>query len=204
VNVRVETGQSVADALRGARDVVLAPGVHPGGVEIVRDTVLRGEPGAVLDNGGRGRVLLVQEDGITVEIEGIVVRGGHAELGAGLAVTADAVVRVRDCVFDGNHRVQLRAAGFGAGAGFTTFTRCRLGPRDDVHVGQSARVAFEDCDVAGDLAVVEGAQVEIVGGRVGRLRVRGTTTQLPSVRVVGAAVAEVDLDDAIPGVVVWG
>src|SRR5262245_31814432 len=63
---------AVARALPGDT-VVLAAGVHRGPLRIARPIVLRGEPGGVVEGGGRGTVIEVGASG--VRIERLEVRG---------------------------------------------------------------------------------------------------------------------------------
>lgn len=60
--------------------LTLAPGVYPGGVLIGTPLTLRGEPGAVLDGGGRGDVIRVRAPRVT--LEGLTVRHSGRDLTA--------------------------------------------------------------------------------------------------------------------------
>lgn len=85
--------------------LTLASGRHPGPVTVDRALVLRGEPGAVLDGGGRGSVLEIAAPHVVVER--LAVRGSGRRVitvDAGIrAVQADdAVLRgldVSDCLY---------------------------------------------------------------------------------------------------------
>ena len=68
----------------------LAAGVHHGPLLLERPTVLIGEPGAVLDGGGRGSVITVRADSVT--IQGLVIRNGGRELDHD-----DAAVKLERC-----------------------------------------------------------------------------------------------------------
>jgi nitrous oxidase accessory protein len=67
--------------------LVLAAGVHPGPVRVDRRVVLRGRPGAVVDGGGRGTVLAVVCDGVTVQ--DLEVRGSGSRV-----LTVDSGIQV--------------------------------------------------------------------------------------------------------------
>ena len=67
--------------------VVLAAGTHAGSLVVDRAVVLRGAPGAVVDGGGRGTVILVTAPGAV--LEGLTVRGSGRRV-----ITVDAALRV--------------------------------------------------------------------------------------------------------------
>ena len=67
--------------------VLLQRGVHAGPLQVVRAVTLRGEPGAVLDGGGRATALLVGADGVVVE--DLRIRGSGNRV-----ITIDSGVRV--------------------------------------------------------------------------------------------------------------
>lgn len=82
-SVRVEPGDDVQAALGRAAVgdvVILARGLHKGPVEIARETVLEGEPGAVLEGPGHGSVVTVSAPHAVVR--GLVVRGSGRDLDA--------------------------------------------------------------------------------------------------------------------------
>ncbi len=84
----------------------LLPGVHPGPVVVEVGVRILGEPGAVVEGPGTGTVIAVLAD--AVEISGLTVRGGGADLSSD-----DAVIR-----FDRVHHgvvsgCRVEARGFG-------------------------------------------------------------------------------------------
>lgn len=111
---RAEPGRAAA-ALAAAvtgDTVILLPGRH-GPLVIARSVVLRGEPGAILDGGGRGTALVVTASGAVIadlEVRGsgnrvLTIDGGIRISGAGVTVRR---VRIRDVLYG---IVAERAAG---------------------------------------------------------------------------------------------
>jgi nitrous oxidase accessory protein len=89
VPARAGAAQAALDAAAPGDTVVLARGVHPGPLVMRVRVVLRGEPGAVLDGGGHGTILLVGAPGAT--LEDIAVRGSGAR-----TLTVDAGIHVKN------------------------------------------------------------------------------------------------------------
>jgi len=94
---------AAASALSAARPgdtVVLARGVHPGPLRVERPITLRGEPGAVVDGGGRLTVLDVASDQAVVE--DLALRGSGARV-----LTVDCGIHVRQAARVVIRRVRL-------------------------------------------------------------------------------------------------
>ncbi len=96
----VVAGQEVADAIAAATadDVVVVPaGTHPvAGLRVPEGVTVRGEPGAVLDGGGRA----VLELTAGCRLEGLTVRGGAAGymmIPPTCVTTSGDDIEVRDC-----------------------------------------------------------------------------------------------------------
>ncbi len=70
--------QAALDAAPPGAVLRLTPGVYPGPVVIDRTLTLEGEPGAILDGGGKGRVLSVVAPDVTVR--GLMVRNSGTSL----------------------------------------------------------------------------------------------------------------------------
>ena len=181
----------------------LRPGRYSGGLFLERSVTLRGlADGVILDNDGRGTVLVIPHR-IRVVIERMTLTGGHAGSsfgGAGILVDGFAEVMLRDCV------IQKNRAGVGGGvfvaSGLLTIQRCRLlgnqaARGSAIMAVDVARVMVLDSLIVGgvedghDLVRVgDGAQVSIegstlvLGGAAGTvLAVAGTTTSVPEVRI---------------------
>jgi nitrous oxidase accessory protein len=93
---------SVAAAIATAEPgdvVLLRPGTYAGPLEIARAITLRGEPGAVIDGGGRGTVLRVTASGASVENVTLRGSGGDVqETDAGIHVASASLVALRGLV----------------------------------------------------------------------------------------------------------
>jgi hypothetical protein len=198
---RVLPGETIpADA----DEVVLAPGVHHGSLEIERSLVLRGEPGAILDGGARGWTVLIQADEATVRIEGLTLRNGHAEVGANLYVNGWSEVELVDCRFEDGRALGAGGAGAWIAAGQVRFRDCSFSGNlarwgSDLVATGAAEVSAERTRFAGDVAAREGAQLTLSHCRVeGRLDLRGTTTRAPEVSLLSTEVAVLVNDPELP------
>ncbi len=103
----------IARATRGST-LRLRAGRYPGPLVIDRPMTVVGEPGAVLDGGGRGSVLLVAAPDVTVR-DLAVTGGGHLPQGddAGVVVGGDRVVLERLRVDEVYLGIDLRMASDG-------------------------------------------------------------------------------------------
>ena len=195
--VRVQPGEAIEPHLRAGATVVLAPGVHMGGFAIECSLTLRGEPGAVLDAHRSGPVLRVDQDGLSVSVEGLTLRGGAGEAGGGLLLTGWSEVALHNVCLEDNEAT-LSKGGIGGGAylfrGVLTAEDCtfrdnRAGGGNDLAVGGSARCFVRGGFFAGDVACREGAELTITGAHItGRLVLRGSTTRAPQVSLKGARI----------------
>jgi hypothetical protein len=137
-----------------------------------------------------------------VKLVGVELRGGHAELGAGVRVTGWSTVRLEDCAVGGNRPVQGGSGGLGVSAGHVTAVRVRFAADAGLLLTGASEVELDACEVLGEARVREGAQVKIIDSTIARLDVRGTTTRTPTVDVRGATIREpVVNDDEQPGTI---
>ncbi|MDP2306788.1 MAG: hypothetical protein Q8P18_12260 [Pseudomonadota bacterium] len=207
---RVEAGQPLAEALAAGGIVCLGPGVHAGPLAPTVSVTLRGEAGAVLDAKGGGSVVAVDGDDLVVRIEALTLRGGSAEAGGGVSLTAYSEVVLANCIVEDN---TARALGGGKGGGGGvyanrgtlrveggTFRRNHASIGSDLFVTGVAEVFVTGGHLGGDVAAREGAKVSMEGVKVdGVLDVRGTTTRAPTVTLEGGHLrGGVKNDPALP------
>jgi nitrous oxidase accessory protein NosD len=186
---------AIAAAPEGAT-LCLAPGSYSGCLRIERSLTLRG-PGAILDAGQEGRVLLLPVDGARVLLEGLTLRGGSAKEGGGVAIEAFAELTLRDCRLEGN-----RARGAGGGAlyasmGKVVLERCTLADNQAeagqaLFANQVARLEARSCVLSGAgtgslVLARDGARIEFEGCRLDAplvLEASGTSSRAPELRLV--------------------
>ncbi len=206
--VRIEPGSPIAVHLVPGAVVCLGAGVHTESLVIAASVTLRGEPGAVLDAGRAGPVVQVDEDELVVVIQDLVLRGGAGEAGGGLRLCGWSEVTLSHCTIEGN---EAMLAGGGIGGGIYQ-SRGMLRLRDCALRGNRARTASDYAIVgaargevrggsfAGDIEVLEGAELTLVGCSVaGHVGARGTTTRAPVLVVRGTRVdGGVDNDANLP------
>ncbi len=209
--VHVKAGEPLARAVAAGGTVVLGPGTHEGPLVLGASVVIKGEPGAVIDAGRRGPVVLVSADDIDVMLEGVELHGGQAEAGGGVAVVGYANVTLRGCSVRDNHARGSGGAGLGGGLYAArgtvllegcSFSRNAARAGSDVCATGVAEVRVRQGAYAGDLAAREGATLLVEDARVdGRVDARGTTTRAPTVRLRGADVrGGVVNDPSLPAV----
>ncbi|HNH45844.1 MAG TPA: right-handed parallel beta-helix repeat-containing protein [Myxococcota bacterium] len=181
---RIEAGQPLPST--GA--YILGPGVHQlplltGGVQI------KGEEGAVLDGDG-GTILELLEDGLSVQIEDVELRGGKGEAAGGVVLRGLSRVLLRRCLVRGcvSRRGGV-AGGVYAARGTLILEDCRfeenLGTTaSDLVATGIAEVSLRDCTLGGDVALREGATLTLENSTVeGTLSARGTTTRAPTLHL---------------------
>jgi hypothetical protein len=192
----IKAGDPIPRRLPSGSVVTLAPGPHPDGVFVEGDLEIHGT-GSTLDAHGRGAVVHIAEDGISVLLTGVTLRGGNSQLGAGLFVEGASDVVLRDVVIEAG-RAPGGGSGVGAIRGRLTLERCRV--QGEALFTGIATVTLRDTVVTQDLLVREGARVELIGGAVeGMLDIRGTTTRKPTVTVRGAALSDIHNNPQLPG-----
>ena len=119
------TIQSAIDAAIDGDSVLISSGLWEETIDLRGKSItiapLEGE--VILDAAARGTVITCVngEDADTI-IEGLIIRGGLAERGAGL-LTRNSTPVFRDCVFEANEAIEDGAAWYGDGGG-PTFMDC--------------------------------------------------------------------------------
>lgn len=216
---------AVANARTGDR-LCLAAGDHMGGVSIDKSLVVIGTAGAAatrIVGNSRAAALRVDEDGLSVRIEGVTLSQGHAEAGGGLAVYGRGKVQVADCVFSANHAGQYGGGGLYARAGLLQVERTRFEGNDARQGGgvfldqalraELTRVTFEAnrATHAGHLRVTEGVELTVKNSQFGgfeasdgvAVHVSGTRSRKPDVRLQFCEVASGALQNGadIPGAI---
>ncbi len=185
--VKVAAGDDIAPHLAEGAVVCLGAGRHQANLHIRTSLRIEGEPGVVLDGGGRGPVLMIDADGIEVAVSGVEVTNGAFETGSGILIDGYARVTLDSLSITGNH------AGKGGGGGMTIrrgFVRLERSTIDDeVILTNTAQVDVSATTLA-DLQVLDGAKVTLTGGSVAKLTVRGTSTREPELTVSGTEIDE--------------
>jgi hypothetical protein len=202
--VTLSPGDDVQAHLVEGAVVCLRPGVYPvsGGLFIEHSLTLRGEAGVVLDAQGRGSVVHVAADGLSVHLSGLVLSHGHAELGAGLRLSGASEVRAEDLAVRANDPVGPQHAGIGAQRGVLHLVGARLEGADGVWLTGVVDATLTDCILSGPLTLREGAVVRVEGGQLdGPVRLRGSTTRAPSLTLVGVRAPQIENDPALPGTI---
>ncbi len=171
---RVAAADTLARAALAAAQpgdtVLLAAGVHRGPLRITTPVTLRGEPGAIVDGGGRGSVIAIGASGTRVEDLAVRASGGEVlTIDAGIHVLAGAVTLRRLVLSDVLYGV------YGERADQLLVQDCRLVGRVDplnesgegngVHLWYSKDAQLERCDVTRFLdgvylSFADGARVE--------------------------------------------
>lgn len=182
----VKAGEALGPALAEGGEILLGPGEHRISALITVSATLRGEDGAVLD-GGRERVLQVDADGIELRLENLVLRNGAGEVGAGLLLSGWSVVTAVGCRFERGVATEGGGGGAWVARGRLILRHCRFSDNrgrfgGDLVVTGAGEAIVEDCELGGDVAVLEGADLKMSRSRVdGRIDLRGTLTRTPTV-----------------------
>jgi nitrous oxidase accessory protein len=134
--------------------VLLATGIHRGPLTIGHRVVLRGEPGAILDGGGRGSVITVLASGTA--IEALTVRGSGRRV-----LTIDSGIYVKGAQNVRIVSVRVADVLYGVAAERATglrIERCTLtgrvsplhetGEGNGIHLWYTAGAVIDGCDVS--------------------------------------------------------
>jgi nitrous oxidase accessory protein len=139
--------EALADAAAGDT-VMLGRGTHPGPLLVRRTLTLRGEPGAVLDGGGKATALVIAASG--THIEDLIVRGSGQD-----AMTIDAGVHVqlaKDVVLSRLRLVDVMYGIYGERADGLVIEDCsltgRVTPGDELGQGNGIHLWYTKDAVA--------------------------------------------------------
>ncbi len=204
--------KAINDAPAGAT-VRVPAGAWPVQLVIDKAVTLVGEPGAVLDGGGRGPVVRIAAPRANVRLEKLTLRNGNAEAGGAVAFQEAKKLELVDCTFERN-----AAPAYGGGGAFLAgesaeLHRCRFVGNTGrqgagLLVDQTCQLVVRDCLFAENVAltgggakVKEGAKALFIGctfadNRVvgekstgASLDMAGTMSRKPSVQLVNCIVA---------------
>jgi len=194
----IAPGEDPTPHIRPGATVCFKEGRHAVNLRIEVPITLVGEPGAILDGGGKGPVIHIAKDRVVVSIESLTLTNGYAEFGSGMLVDGYAKLALDKLHFEGNQAGKGGGAGLGARVGMLTLTDCSFAKDDDLIVTNIAKAELSNTTVAGQAVVLDGAKLVWSGGKVGTLTVRGTTTRAPEVKLVGVD-GTVENDPNLPG-----
>lgn len=196
--ITLKPGDDLAAAVASGGTVCLEPGVHTGGLLLERSVTLAGQPGAILDAGGRGAVVHVAADDLEITLQGLTLRGGHGELGATVKVEGWSEVVLDNCLLEAGTPAERGASGLGVQRGHLVARGSTL---PDALLSGLAEVGFEQCLVTGPVRLREGAKLKVVGGSLqDTVSLRGNPRRAPELTLEGVE-AQIDNDAQFPGVV---
>jgi|GEM_PF-3156697 len=224
IDIEVGNGQELADVLRNNKDAAvigLRDGIYRGSWRLSRSITLVGTGGvhgADLRSTS-GPVVAVDVDDLEVTVRNLALSGGRAEVGGGVSLTGFSTLLVDGCAIHRNRATQGPGGGAHAEAGTLTLRDCDL--RFNTAAGGEAvasmaiatvnlvRCHVEAAPDANRAAVVvrAGAALNVedstlVGGNGAALRVAGTSSQRPEVKVKSSVLRgtpSVDLAATFPG-----
>jgi hypothetical protein len=199
--------QDLIDAAPDGGTVVVPPGIHRETLVIERAVRLVGTPGAsILDGGGDGTVIQVNAPPQgEVVLEGLVIRNGSAQGGAGVQQRMGRL-RLVGCVLEDNAADAFAGGGVYAGGQRLVLERCRLERNagrqgGGLFVDGTCQATLTSCLIAGNVAlygggirVREGAQLVLEGctvadnevsegGEGPQLHAAGTSTRAPTLSI---------------------
>ena len=200
--VRINPGEPIGPHLQDGAIICLEPGVHAGGLTLEHSLELRGEPGAILDGGGRAPVIQVLAHEKQITLSGITLQGGYGEAGGGLYLDGFSMLRIESCTFDNNKAMQGGGPGIAATGGMLAIHNTRFSKVDGVLLNTLAQVTMNDCELSGDLQVTEGASLKATNTTVGGvLRLHGTTSRTPTVELRNCTITKTENSEALPGTI---
>lgn len=165
----------------------------------------------VLDGDMQGPVLHVREDGISVRLENLTLRGGSYDSGGALSLKSDSSVALAGCVIADNSADEVGGGAFYVKAGTLTLTDCALtgnsGPKGGAVFLGGGAVSISGGSISGNsaergaaIAMRNGGALTLdgvsVSGNEGRepIYLKGSDRGTPTVTATGLA-ADAIVDD---------
>ncbi|MBI5610670.1 MAG: right-handed parallel beta-helix repeat-containing protein [Deltaproteobacteria bacterium] len=206
--VQVEAGgdhlaRALLEATPGTH-LCLQPGVHSASLTISKSLTLHGNAdGVILQGSGRDSVLRIDDDGVALRLENLILQGGSAQAGGGLAVYGRGKVQVVDCTFRDNVGGMVGGGAIYVRAGMFIAERCQfLNNRgrqggalmfDMAMHADVLRCTFTGnrAEIAGAVRLSEAAEADIKASKFednrgddgSTLRLSGTRSRVPTVRL---------------------
>lgn len=207
---RVATSAELQAALAGADPTIeLAAGTYTGCLVIGRSVRLVAaadttDSSVILDADRSGSVVMVDEDGINLELVGLTLTGGKAETGGAVLLGAFSEVLLDRCVLVGNRCPDGPGGALWADAGTATLVGCEIADNQAqklpaLAILGVATVALRDCVVAAGpasaclVSVHDGGELHIEQSRITAesgtaIRVSGTSSRRPTVVITASTV----------------
>lgn len=218
--VTVTTSTQLQAALDRADDgavIALADGTYVGNWLLHKSVTLSCDDGDAKLVGDGGAVVVVQADDIEVTLRGLVLSGGHAQVGGGVTVSGFSAVLLDGCTLAGNRPGEGPGSACFVSAGTLELRSCVLKDNGEgcaIAADGVATLRMANCEVSGKTkatgalvsvragaeAVFEGCTLFCTGGTA--LRVAGTTSQRPNVALRDCTVTgtpSMDLATTWPG-----
>jgi len=197
---RLSPGDDVNAAIQDGAILCLGPGTYQGPLEIGHSVTIVGDPGAIVDGGGRGPTVRVLAHKLTIVLRGLTLTDGYAEAGSGVFVDGYSEVTLDGCTVRDNRAGTGGATGLYVGLGHVTVRDTTFGDQDSVVATQIGKLTLDGSTVQGDLTILDGAEVSATGGEIrGTLTIRGTTSRTPKVALQGVKAPNVQNDPDLPG-----
>ena len=163
--------------LEQAGELHFCPGTFFANLELAANLALTAEEGVVLDGGGTGPVLLVEDSGLTVSISDLTVQGGVGAsqvgafqgVGGGVACTGEgSTVTVSGTTVRGNTGTGVAAEGCALSFDGSAIEDNEGSTGGGLLVG-SASLTLVDSTVSGNVATDEGGGIALAGSAVASL-----------------------------------
>ncbi len=182
-----------------------------GTVGFSKSITLRGMGQVVFDGDGMGPVLHVREDGITVGIENVTLRGGAYDSGGALSLKSSSSVSLSKCVVTDNEAEEQGGGAFYVSAGSLSLAECDVtnnrgevggaflvGSDGTVNVS-GGRIAKNEGVKGGAIAMRHGGAVSLTGVTIAdneaesaggaAIYLRGSDKGQPSLSIAGGSLS---------------